>query len=70
MAGISLRLDDRDSELIKKYAELKHVTVSKLVRDAVVAQIEDEIDIELFDKALKSTTKTYTLDEVKSELGL
>ena len=70
MAGLSLRLDDRDSELIKKYAELKHVTISKLVRDAVIAQIEDEIDIDLFDKALKNTTKTYTLDEVKRALGL
>lgn len=70
MASISLRLDDRDSELIKKYAELKHITVSKLVRDAVVAQIEDEIDVELFDKALKEMKKTYSLDEAKRALGI
>ena len=70
MASISLRLDDRDSELIKKYAELKNITVSKLVRDAVVAQIEDEIDVELFDKALKEMKRTYSLDEAKRALGI
>ncbi len=70
MSSISLRMDDRDSELIKKYAALHRTTVSEYVRNTVIERIEDEMDIGLFDKALKAMTKTHSLDEVKAELGL
>lgn len=70
MSIISLRLNERDHELITKYAALKNVTVSELVRTAVIEKIEEEIDVELFDKALTEIKKTYTLEEAKKELGL
>lgn len=70
---ISLRLNDDESLLIKKYAELNSMTVSELVRQSVLERIENEYDLELFNKALseyKDNPLTYSLDEVERELGI
>ena len=70
---ISLRLNDEDTMLIKKYAELNKLSVSELIRQSVMDRIEDEYDLEMFDKAMKEYEKkpvTYSLDEVEKELGL
>lgn len=70
---ISVRLNEADTELIKSYAALKNISVSELVRQAVIEKIEDEIDLKLFDEAMedfKKNPKTYTLDEAEKELGL
>ncbi len=70
MGTISLRLDERDHELIKHYAAMNKVSMSKLLRDAAIEKIEDELDTALFDKAIEEIKRTYTLEEVKQELGL
>ena len=70
---ISLRLSDDDTMLIKKYAEINKISVSDLIRQSVLERIENEYDLEMFDKALaeyKSDPITYSLDEVEKELGL
>lgn len=70
---ISLRLSDEDTLLIKKYAELKKLSVSDLIRQTVMERIEDEYDLEMFKKAAaeyKNNPAVYTLDEVEKELGL
>jgi len=69
MSTISLRLSERDSELIKQYASLHNLSVSELVRNAVIDMIENEIDVEAFNKAVAESQVTYTLEEVKKELG-
>lgn len=70
MSTLSLRLDDRDSELIRRYAQMKNISLSDLVRSAVLEMIEDDLDIKAFDKAFNEMKSTYSLDEVKAELGL
>ena len=70
---ISLRLSDEDTLLIKKYAELNKLSVSDLIRQTVMERIENEYDLEVFDKAMaeyKNNPVTYSLDEVERELGL
>ena len=70
---ISLRLSEEDTMLIKKYAEMNKISVSDLIRQSVLEKIEDEYDLECFDKALaeyKSNPETYSLSEVEKELGL
>lgn len=70
---ISVRLNDADTELIKSYAALNNISVSELVRQAVMEKIEDEIDLKLFAEAMedfKKNPRTYTLDEAEKELGL
>ena len=71
--SITLRLSDEDALLIGSYAELNGISVSELVRKAVIEKIEDEIDIELARKALaeyEADPVTYTHDEVGKMLGL
>ena len=70
---ISLRLSDEDTLLIKKYAELNRLSVSDLIRQTVMERIENEYDLEIFDKAMaeyKNNPVTYSLDDVERELGL
>lgn len=70
MATISLRVDDRDSKLIRDYAKLKNTSVSDLMRNAIIEKIEDELDVENFDRILASMETTHSLDDVKKDLGL
>ena len=70
---ISLRLSNEDFLLIKKYAELKKMSVSELVRQSVMERIEDEYDLKAYQKAMENFRKdptTYSLDEVERELDL
>ena len=70
---ISLRLSNEDTLLIKKYAEMNSLSVSELIRQSVMERIENEYDLEIFNKALaeyKNNPITYSLDEVEKELGL
>ena len=62
---ISLRLAEEEAELIKSYAALNGVSVSELIRQAVLERIEDEYDLQIFDEAMKKHQKdpiTYTHD--------
>ena len=70
---ISVRLSDRDTELVKAYAEMNNISLSDLVRNAVLEKIEDEIDLEAYNRAIeeyKKDPKTYTMEEIKKELGV
>lgn len=70
---ISVRLNEKDSELIKTYADINNISLSDLIRNAVLEKIEDEYDLECYKKAVEEyekNPKTYTLEEVKEELGL
>lgn len=70
---ISLRLSDDDTMLFKKYAKMNGITVSELVRQSVIAKIEDEYDLKAYEKAkaaYKVNPKTYSLDEAEQELGI
>lgn len=70
---ISVRLNEQDTELIKAYAEMNNISLSDLIRNAVIEKIENEYDLECYKKAMeeyKREPKTYTLNEVKEELGL
>ena len=70
---ISFRLSETDSVLFKKYAEMNGISISELVRRSVLEHIEEEYDLQAYEKALakyKENPITYTLDEVEKELGL
>lgn len=70
---ISVRLSEEDTKLIKTYAEMNNLSLSDLIRVAVMEKIEDEYDLESYHKAMeeyKKNPKTYTMEEVKKELGL
>lgn len=71
--AISLRLSEKDAAIIKGYAKLHGLTVSELVRRSVFERIEDELDLEAYEKALADYQKdpvNYSIEEVERELGL
>ena len=70
---ISLRLNDADTMLIKKYAEMNGMSVSDLVRQSVLERIEDEFDLKAYETAMaeyRANPVTYTMDDMEKELGL
>lgn len=71
--AISLRLNDADTMLIKKYAKMNGMSVSDLVRQSVLSRIEDELDLKAYEAALaeyRANPIVYTMDEMEKELGL
>lgn len=69
--SISIRVSEKESKLIKKYAELNGTTVSEVMRQAILSKIEDEFDIFLYEQAYKGyeeNPKTYTIEEAKEIL--
>ena len=69
---ISLDLNTKDEKMIKDYAKLKNVSVSKLIKDIVIEKIEDEIDLQAYNEAYLDfirNPKTYSLDEVRKILA-
>jgi RHH-type rel operon transcriptional repressor/antitoxin RelB len=70
---ISLRVSVEEETLIRNYANIKKMTVSEVMRQAIIEQIESEYDLKLYNEAVNEYKKnpvTYTLDEVERELGL
>ncbi len=70
---ISVRLNDKDTKLIKAYADMNNISLSDLVRNAVLEKIEDEYDLECYKKAMeeyKKNPKTYTHEEVKEMMKI
>ncbi len=71
--AISLRLSEKDTAVIKKYAAIHNISVSDLFRQAVMEKIEDEYDLVAYEKAMaefKKNPETYSFEETMKELGL
>lgn len=69
--AISLRLNDEEDALFRKYAALKKMSVSELIRETVLQRIEDEYDLEAYDMAVEEYRKipvTYSHREVIEQL--
>ena len=70
---ISVRLSDKDTKLIKAYADINNISISDLIRNAVIEKIEDEYDLKCYYEAMeefKKNPKTYTHEEVKKMMEL
>ena len=70
---VSLRLNDADAMLIKKYAEMKGQSVSDIIRQSVLERIEDEFDLSAYEAAMneyRADPVSFSLDDVEKELGL
>jgi stalled ribosome rescue protein Dom34 len=71
--SISVRLNEKEAILIKKYAKLNGISVSELVRRTVLEKIEDEYDLKAYEKAVEEYKKnpvTYSHEEVRYMLEL
>ena len=71
--SFSIRMNDDEEKLFKSYASFHGCSLGEALKSALLEKIEDEYDITLAEQAhyeyLKDS-ETYSLDEVKKELGL
>ena len=70
---ISIRMNEEEKKLADSYARLSGMSLSEAIKRAYFEKIEEEYDVALADVALKEYEKdptTYTLDQIKKELGL
>lgn len=69
MTTMTLRINQEDSELIKKFAATHDLTLSDFARQAMLEKIEDDYDIAELKKAMASDDGTrYTMAQVKEAL--
>lgn len=69
MATMTIRMDDNDAELVRKYARFEGVTISDFARDAILEKISDAHDLqELRDAIAHDTGERYSLDEILADL--
>lgn len=71
--SISIRLNEQENEMIKTFAKINNMSVSEFIRKAVMERIEDEIDLQDYQKAMadfKKNPVTYSMEELAKELGL
>ena len=72
MNVITLRINDNDNKLVRDYAKANNITISDLIRDSVLERIEDDIDLKLYNQAMKSheeNPQDISFDEMMTELG-
>ena len=71
MPTMTVRLDETDAEVVRKYAEFEGKTISDFVRDAVFEKIEDQQDLTTLREAIAADTGVrYTHEQVLAQLGL
>jgi len=73
MPALSVRLSEAEYKALQKYAKAKGVSMSKALRDSFFEMLEDQQDMEAFDKAYAKylkDPKTYSMEEVKEKLGI
>ena len=71
MTTMTLRMDDADAEVVRKYAAFEGVSISDFLRDAVFEKIEDSQDLaDLRAAAAADDGVRFSLSDVKSELRL
>ncbi|MBB4071426.1 DUF1778 domain-containing protein [Leucobacter sp. OH2974_COT-288] len=71
MATMTLRVNDQDAELVRRYANFEGKSISDFIRDAIFEKIEDAHDLRVLREAIAEDDGTrYTLDEVEEMLGL
>ena len=70
---VAVHLSPRDARIFKKHAARSGMSLSDFAVLSMRERMEDELDRQAYEKAMeefRANPVTYTLDEVKKELGL
>ena len=71
MPTMTMRLDETDAEIVRKYAEFEGRTISDFIRDAVFEKIENQQDLATLRKILAADNGVrHSHEQVLAELGL
>ena len=70
MATMTVRMDEDDAELIRRFAKFEGVTISDFARSAILEKIEDAYDLqELREAIAQDSGERFSIDDVLSELA-
>ena len=70
MSTMTMRVDDVDAAIVRKYAEFEGKTISDFIRDAVFEKIEDQEDLVTLRAAIAEDDGVrYSHEQVLAELG-
>ena len=71
MSTMTMRVDDVDAAIVRKYAKFEGKTISDFIRDAVFEKIEDHEDLAALRAAIAEDDGVrYSHEQVLAELGL
>ena len=71
MSTMTMRVDDADAAIVRKYAKFEGKTISDFIRDAGFEKIEDQEDLATLRAAIAEAAGTrYSHEQVLDELGL
>lgn len=71
MSTLTMRVNDTDAAVVRKYAQFEGKTISDFIRDAVFEKIEDSEDLNTLRAAIAEDDGTrYTHKQVLEALGM
>ena len=71
MTTMTLRMEDGDAELVRRYAKFEGKSISDFIRDAILEKIEDQQDLSALRRAMaEDDGERYSQADVLRELGL
>ncbi|MBP2650029.1 MAG: hypothetical protein H6Q74_854 [Firmicutes bacterium] len=70
LSVVSVRLSKEEKTLLDSYAKLHGKKQSDIIREAAMRMIKDDMDFRLYEEAKRKTSRFYSLEEVRKELGL
>ncbi|MEL4504883.1 DUF6290 family protein [Luteococcus sp. H138] len=69
MSTMTVRMNEQDAELVRKFAQFEGVTISDFARTAILEKIEDSYDLQELRQAIaQDTGERFSIDEVLAEL--
>ena len=70
MATMTVRMNEEDAELVRKFAQFEGLTISDFARNAILERIEDVYDLqELREAIAQDSGERFSIDDVVSELS-
>ena len=71
MATMTLRINDQDGELIKRYIHMHGLMISEFARQAMLEKIEDEYDLQVLRQAMAEDDGVrIPIEELFEEYGV
>lgn len=70
MPTMTIRMDDEDAEIVRKFASFEGVTISEFARTAILEKIEDAYDLEELRAAIAADSgERFSIDQLIAELS-
>lgn len=70
MTTMTVRMDEHDAELVRRFAAFEGVTISDFARAAILEKIEDSYDLqELREAIAQDSGERFSINEVLDEFA-